>query len=56
MKFCYTLFLYIVMLVEKCNKLDEYLICYNLKAKNIYIFTINQNQNFITKLFIIFKH
>jgi len=33
------------------------LVCYNLKATNIYIFSFNQNQKFIIKiLFIIFKH
>ena len=32
------------------------LICYNLKATNIYIFSFDQNQNFIKKTsFIIFK-
>jgi len=31
-------------------------VCYNLKATNIYIFSFNQNQNFIKKTsFIIFK-
>jgi len=31
------------------------LICYNLKATNIYIFSFNQNQNIVNTPFIIFK-